>query len=220
MKKIIITIAAIAVSASALAQVSVSAGYLNQASKQVVTLSESTTKNDDWCANGAFVQGTYSYPISANFDFNAGLKFSYLSRTTTGRTDLGDIHLADAERVRKEYYLQIPLTASYTYKIDKDFAVIAFAGPSLSFGLSSKTNVSYNVMGQNKKEVVNNYEKDDEGNISYKPFNLYLGGGIGAEYKKMLRLSISYDFGLLNRSAIQDVKLTENLLSVGVSFLF
>lgn len=220
MKKIILVAASIAVSVSAFAQMSVSAGYLNNASKQEVKLSESTTQKDSWNSNGAYLQGTYILPLGLGLDLNAGVRFAWLTNTSTGNFDLAGVHLADATAVNNEFYLQVPVTASYTYRFNRDLSLYAFAGPSLSFGLASHTDYTYKVLGAEKKETVNNYAKDDEGNRSYNIFNLYLGGGLGVEFRDMLRLSVSYDFGLLNRSAVENVKLTENLLSVGVSFLF
>ena len=61
---------------------------------------------------------------------------------------------------------------------------------------------------------------DDDGNRSYKTGNVFLGGGIGVDFKKMVRVNVSYDLGLVNRSTADNTRLTENLLSVGVAFLF
>ena len=220
MKKIIIAVAALAVSVSSFAQVSVGAGYLNSSATQVTTISEGTTNTANASSNGFYVQGLYAYPLASGLDLNAGLKFYWDTRTSTGNVDFGGVHFADATAVTKEAYLALPVNVSYGYSINKDVRIFAFAGPTFSLGLSSKTNVTTSVLGQTSTDTIDNYAKDDEGNRSYKTGNVFLGGGIGVDLMKMVRVNVSYDFGLVNRSTADKTKLTENLLSVGVAFLF
>ena len=100
------------------------------------------------------------------------------------------------------------------------YAYFAFAGPSLAIGLSSKTDVTAAVLGQSSTTNVDNYGKDDEGNCSYNRTNLYLGAGLGVDLMNMVRVSLGYDFGLLNRSAVDKTTLKQNQFRIGVAYLF
>ena len=220
MKKVILAAAALAVSISSFAQISVGAGYVNDAYRQTINISDNTTNNSSFANNGFYLEGAYSYPLTTDFSLSAGLRFSWLGRTETGNYDLGSIHVGDATSKTKEMYLSIPVTANYAYAVNKDVRVFAFAGPSLAIGLSSKTDVTAAVLGQSSTTNVDNYGKDDEGNCSYNRTNLYLGAGLGVDLMNMVRVSLGYDFGLLNRSAVDKTTLKQNQFRIGVAYLF
>lgn len=220
MKKIILIAAAIAASVSSYAQVSVGAGYLNDASKSVYTINKTSTENKT-NSNGFYVQGMYGLPIVSSLNLNAGLKFSYLTNTESGNLDAAGVHLADATKDTKEMYLALPVLISYGVDITKDFSASLFAGPTFSLGLSSKSDVTTTVLGQSKTTNYDNYAKDDDGNASsYKRGNIFVGGGLNVDFRDMIRLTIGYDFGLLNRTTVDNTKLTQNQFFVGVSYLF
>ena len=220
MKRLILTAAAIAVSVSAFAQISVGAGYVNDAYRQTINISDNTTNNSKYANNGFYLEGAYSYALTNDFSLSAGLRFSSLGRTDNGNYDLGSLHLGDATAKTKEMYLSIPVTANYAYTINKDVRVFAFAGPSFAIGLSSKTDVTASVLGQSSTTNVDNYGKDDEGNCNYNRTNLYLGAGLGVDLMNMVRVSLGYDLGLLNRSAADNTTLKQNQFRIGVAYLF
>lgn len=220
MKRLILTAAAIAVSVSAFAQISVGAGYVNDAYRQTINISDNTTNNSKYANNGFYLEGAYSYALTNDFSLSAGLRFSSLGRTDNGNYDLGSLHLGDATAKTKEMYLSIPVTANYAYTINKDVRVFAFAGPSLAIGLSSKTDVTASVLGQSSTTNVDNYGKDDEGNCNYNRTNLFLGAGLGVDLMNMVRVSLGYDLGLLNRSAADNTTLKQNQFRIGVAYLF
>lgn len=220
MKRLILTAAAIAVSVSAFAQISVGAGYVNDAYRQTINISDNTTNNSKNANNGFYLEGAYSYALTNDFSLSAGLRFSSLGRTDNGNYDLGSLHLGDATAKTKEMYLSLPVTANYAYTINKDVRVFAFAGPSLAIGLSSKTDVTASVLGQSSTTNVDNYGKDDEGNCNYNRTNLFLGAGLGVDLMNMVRVSLGYDLGLLNRSAADNTTLKQNQFRIGVAYLF
>ena len=74
----------------------------------------------------------------------------------------------------KNDFEQLPVNVSYGYSINKDVRIFAFAGPTFSLGLSSKTAVTTSVLGQTNTETVDNYAKDDDGNRSCKTGNAFL----------------------------------------------
>lgn len=221
MKKIILSVVALAaISLSASAQVSVGAGYLNDATKSVYKVSNTSTENS-WCSNGFYVQGMYTLPIAKGFGLDAGVKFSYLHGEQSGDVNIGSLHLANATSKTNETYLAVPVFANYKYKINRDFSVFAFAGPTFSLGLTSKTDVTATVLGQSKTTNYDNYAKDDDGDASdYKRGNIFLGGGLGVDLKNTFRISLGYDFGLLNRTSVDNTTRTQNQFYVGVAFLF
>ena len=220
MKKFIIAVAALAVSANAFAQISVGAGYLNDANKQVITISENTTNNSSFANNGFYVEGLYSLPLVAELSLNAGVRFSWLSRTETGDYNLGSLYLGDATAKSKDTYLSIPVTANYAYTINKDVRVFAFAGPTFALGLSSKTDVTASVLGQASTTNVDHFKKDDEGNRNSNRANIFLGAFLVVDVMNMVRISLGYDFGLLNRRAIENTTLKQNQVRIGVAYFF
>ena len=87
--------------------------------------------------------------------------------------------------------------------------------------MTSKTDVTATVLGQNKTTNYDNYAKDDDGDASdYKRGNIFLGGGLGVDLKNTFRISLGYDFGLLNRTSADNTTRTQNQFYVGVAFLF
>ena len=89
--------------------------------------------------------------------------------------------------------------------------VFAYAGPSLQMGLASTSKITVG----GTTNTTNNYDND-----SYGRMNVLVGGGIGADIADMLRLTVGYDFGLLDRNSSDNVSLKTSQLHVGVAYLF
>ena len=115
------------------------------------------------------------------------MKFYWDTRTSTGNADFGGVHLADGTAVTKEAYLALPVNVSYGYSINKDVRIFAFAGPTFSLGLSSKTNVTTTVLGQTKTDTIDNYAKDDvKSNFffsTFKKFSFQLISAVCIQHK-------------------------------------
>ena len=116
MKKIIITLALAAVAAlSANAQIGVGIGY--------GTKNFNDSDND---LGGLFVGASYNIPLASGLAVAPGIDFAMYS------------YKGDNVTV-KENYLAVPVLFNYAIEVADGFKLVPFAGPTLSSGLSSKT---------------------------------------------------------------------------------
>ena len=209
MKKVLMTLALVAVAAtSAFAQISVGAGYLANTQKSSYT-SGSTTTTTATPQNGAYLGADYTFDLGQGLGVVAGLKGAFLTNTKT-TTILG----VSGTTKTNELYLAVPVQCLYTYALSNDLKLFAFAGPSLSFGLSSKSTFTNNVTDD--VTVTDNYGD----NSDYGKFNVLLGAGVGVDVMNTVRIKAGYDIGLLNRSSADNTKVGDAQWYVGVAYLF
>lgn len=212
MKKVLLTLALAALATgSAFAQISVGAGYLSETQKN--TYSSGNNDNTTTTNLGGFYVGAdYTLDLGQGLGVMAGLKGVYYTHKGEGSF----ASVASADYKTKEFNLVVPVDVTYAYTITPDLKVFAFAGPSFSFGLSSKTDWKYTVLGNSTTTNVNNYDED----YKYKKFNLFLGAGVGVDVFDMIRVKAGYDIGLLNRSSADNTKINDAQWYVGVAYLF
>jgi hypothetical protein len=209
MKKVLMTLALVAVAAtSAFAQISVGAGYLNNTQKSTYT-SGSTSTTTTTPSKGAYIGADYTLDLGQGLGVQAGLKGTFLTHTETASL-LG----VTGTTKTNELYLAVPVQAVYTYALSNDLKLFGFAGPSISFGLSSKSTFTNNVTDD--VTVTDNYGDDSK----YGKFNLFLGAGVGADIMNTIRIKAGYDIGLLNRSSADNTKVGDAQWFVGVAYLF
>lgn len=193
MKKIITTLVAATVAmmgVSAFAQASVGVGYLSSPSKTKYN-STSTTRN----FNGFYVGADYNLNFfDTGVGMAPGLYFSYLGNDEDGRKT-------------NETYLTVPVMFNYGFEVSPAVRLSAFAGPSFALGLSSKTKAG--------SVETKNYDGD-----GYKQFDVLLGLGIAADINDLVRVSIGYDWGAIDRNGDIAGTMHRNQLHVGVAYLF
>ena len=123
---------------------------------------------------------------------------------------------ADSRKSRLSY-VEIPVLIKYGVKLSesvpglKDMAVIPFFGPTFSFGVGGKTEVEGDD-GVTKK-------RDSFSSRSFSRFDLGLKGGVGIEYN-MIYLELGYQWGLTNISQndLSDAYNRAFFLNFGVNF--
>ena len=214
MKKVLMTLALVAVAAtSAFAQISVGAGYLANTQKSTYT-SGSTSTTTTSPSKGFYVGADYTLDLGQGLGVLAGLKGSFLFNTETGSITLPILGTFTGTSKLTEIYLAVPVQAVYTYALSNDLKLFGFAGPSFSFGLSSKTKSTNNTTDD--VTVTDNYGE----NSDYGKFNLFLGAGVGADIMNTIRIKAGYDIGLLNRSSADNTKVGDAQWFVGVAYLF
>lgn len=203
------TLALVAVAAtSAFAQISVGAGYLSNTQKASYTAGNTTTTTTT-PSNGAYIGADYTLDLGQGLGVVAGLKGAFLTNTKTASL-LG----VTGTTKTNELYLAVPVLANYTYALSNDLKLFAFAGPSIAFGLSSKSTFTNNVTDD--VTVTDNYGDDSD----YGKFNLFLGAGVGVDVMNVIRIKAGYDIGLLNRSSADNTKINDAQWYVGVAYLF
>lgn len=215
MKKFILSIALVAAAATtAFAQIeglSVGAGYTTSTMK--VTATSGSTTNTDTQEFGGFYAGA-SYTVltlGPGIGITPGLYFSSVSYKKD-KDILGGVESGS------ESYLNLPI--NFSYKLDLvpgTLAIAPYVGPTFSLGLASKVKYE-NGSTTNTTDL---YGDDSD----YSKFNIAIGGGLALDIVDMIRVTVGYNYGLLNRyTGDQDpVKYNYNNntgFNFGVAYLF
>ena len=173
---------------TAYAQISVGAGYSN-----VTQRIKASGINKDITMHGLYAGMDYSIPISENISIVPGLYYEFSNGSADKLLNIGAASALLKGRL-EEHYIDIPFKFMFSipYQGNKFFA---FAGPTANIGVSSKLKGDIKVLGfELKGDFLDMYDKD-----IFESMDLMLGGGIGADLGKMLRLTLGYNIGMFNR---------------------
>ena len=209
MKKIITTVLAASLmllGTNAFAQLSVGFGFANAETKFNALGIVNAKAN----LNGFFAGGTYNLKIGqSGLGIAPGIYFSYLTKN--------DVDLKVTTMDFTETYVGVPVDINFTIPISDGIKGIIYAGPTFSYGISSKGKIGsteFDLYDGDLKEILTQTTS-----IDYKRFDVQLGGGIGLELYDMIRFTVGYDFGMMDRgSSILEIK--RNRLNVGVAYVF
>ena len=105
-----------------------------------------------------------------------------------------------------QYYLRVPVYGKYIFAADSDLKLFVYLGPEFNYTLSNS----------------------GAGEFVWRPgrFNresVYIGGGIGGDIQKHLRVRLGYEWGLLNEYADDlngNLKCHSTDFTFGVSYVF
>lgn len=212
----IVLAAALFAGTNAFAQLYPGVGYINS------TLSGQFNGNaqDPENSNGFYAGASFNVPVASGLGVAPGLYASYITNTKEGSASLGGIASGNSKTVFTEIALNVPVMANYTYALNRDAKVFAFAGPTFQLGLSSKavTNSNAEVLGVSGSS---NSTKDYYADGDYKKFNVYVGGGVGAEFAKIV-ITLGYDYGLMNLygGTTDNTYYKRSNLHIGVGYAF
>lgn len=231
------TVVAAAFAASASAQISVSAGYglMTQTGKSLIGDMDEDEDEGNVNLSGFYVNGSYEWKFLkkdwGTLALQPGITYQF-GADVDRKEDSGIKYRTSVT----EHYLDVPINVRYTYDLNSDIKLHAFAGPVLSFGLASiyKVKVEYeDVWAVNRLNLYNgkysvkssdeSYNaKDDYGDSGYSFFDLKLGIGFGVTFKERYSANIGYNFGLLNRTAKVDAGYVSHthVLQVGIGYNF
>ncbi len=205
MKKIFAAAAALLMlaGANAFAQISVGAGYLNSTLDSKYN-GNKVSEGARGSMNGFYVGASYNLKFG-EFGIAPGIYYSFL-----GGSDKAILN-TDVKAV--EQAINVPVNFNYGYNLN-GVRLFAFAGPTVQFGLSSKSTTTNSGVS-----VVTNYYAD---NSNYSRFNLYLGGGLGADLMDQIQVTVGFDYGVLNLYKGSDSKASQHRynLKLGVAYLF
>lgn len=220
MKKIfatILTASLMLVATNAFAQLSATAGYLNTTETTTVTTtsgSTTTTSSASADLNGFFVGANYGIDIPAvnGLGAVAGVNASFLfgSNHYDGLWGLGARTVKDSEIA-----LNVPINLTYSYALNGDTKLFAFAGPTLQFALSNKSVTIFDSDKDTKHETDNLGGDDPARN----PFNLLIGGGIGAQVSG-IQITVGYEHSLLNYATADNTNIGRSIIKIGVGYAF
>ncbi len=203
MKKTILTVMLAAVTAvSSFAQASIGAGYLESYKK-----SGSTSSSQ----NGFYFGVDKNIGDFGDFAVTPGIYLEYV--TSSEAADF--FGLAGASGKSTEMYLDIPVNFSYGADLG-GARLFAYAGPTLSFGCLSNIESSASVLGKSTgSRTVDQYAD----NSNYSRFDIMIGGGVGLDIN-VLRLTVGYNYGLVDRYGSDNYDLHRSNLHFGIAYLF
>ena len=212
MKKIAIILAAAAMllaGTNANAQLQVGAGYLN--STQTITNSESVN------TNGFYAGLSYNIPLVAGLGVVPGLYYSMLGGKSANGLNLGFIAL-NRESKFTEHAINVPVYLNYGFPLMDDFKFLVFAGPTVQYGLSSKSKTTGSVTGALDGGTQNTVDNYADG--KYNRLNVYVGGGLAMNAGRM-QVSVGFDYGLMDLlPKDENVKSNRYNIKIGVAYLF
>ena len=218
MKKIIAAVFAAALmlaGTNAFAQISVGAGYINSN----LSGQYNGNKIDPQNTNGFYVGGSYNVGVASGLSVAPGVYFSMLAKVTEdgASLNLGGLGTIaqNAKSTFTEMAVNVPVMANYAYELTRDAKVFAFAGPTFQFGLSSQVKTDNSGVLSNTN-ITNYYDSDSP---YYNRFNIYVGGGIGAQFGKII-VNVGYNYGLMNLYAgsTDNTNYHRANLTIGVSY--
>lgn len=201
MKKVLALVAAVMLlGGTAMAQASFGVGYMNPTH---ISLNDSNM-------NGCYVGFDYNIHLSDNFGIAPGVYASYAHKAQESTSVLGSGKVA-----LSEVYVGVPVNLNYSLKLAPDFALSLYAGPTLAYGVMSKSKGDINILGIGGSTEGNLYD-----GTNYKPLDLLVGGGVAFDYAEMFRVSIGYNYGILDRDSRDNGTYNRNYLHMGIAYLF
>ena len=207
MKKFILIVAALFVGTLAQAQITANGGYIHafENSKYRSLTGDAYTPYQG-SLDGFYVGANYYYSLDRYVSGLAVLPGANISAL------FGRHAHSNAHRV-SELALNIPVHASYTYKINDNFHVFGQTGPAFQFAFT------HNVR-DNQGTTYSLLKKNNLFGESRTFFNLFWGITAGVEVSELLRIEVGFDFGFLNQSLVEGYKVSRNFLHFGVGYLF
>ena len=162
--------------------------------------------------NGFNIGLDYDFSLIRNtLYFQVGLNYTYLNdsyvKNVVGIDYTGDWN---------EHYLNLPIRVKCDFRVHEKIRLFAYAGPTISQGLSSKLSYrgrvgeaavgySYNYFN-GKSSVTGTLDEAAkpifEGLVpdnAYRSFDVLMGGAIGAEFLNLIEVSVGFDGGLVNK---------------------
>ena len=223
MKRIFLATVLAFIAVSASAQFNIGAGYLHSTATYQA---KSGADVNNTLSNGFYAGLGYEMSLMKGLGLSAGIYYSYLYSDDAGSTAIGTIATGTLKTNLKEHYINIPVAVNFGYELAPSLRLFAFGGPTLSVGLGSVSHydASVSVIGINLSDSgdSDNYAGTDDKASPYGRFDLLLGIGAGVDFLGKYRLTVGYDWGMLNRNVDTESPAIRhrNQLKVGVAYVF
>ena len=191
MKKLFLSILVAALTAvCASAQLYVGAGY-----SYSPTASKAGKITERFDRNGFYIQAGYGLNVGKHLGIVPGLEYEVVTKT-------------EDEVKSPEQYLNIPVKVTYGFSLGNIVELGAFVAPTFSMGLTSKAKAD--------DESIDLYGEDG----LYKRGDFRVGLGVYCDLIEKVRINLNYNFGVVNRSKVDDTTLRRNGVQLGVAYLF
>ena len=186
------------------AQASFGVGYMNPTHP-------STTDE----LTGFYAGVDYNIPLAGNLGVAPGVYYSYSFKNTSNTASAFGI-TATGKTNYTEQYINVPLNFNYGLDLAKDMTIRIYAGPTFSYGLSSTYKADGSVAGISASTGA----KSLYDNENYKKFDVLVGGGVAFDYAQQFRISLGYNYGVLDRNASDNAAFHRSYLHMGIAYLF
>ena len=191
MKKLFLSILVAALTAvCASAQLYVGAGY-----SYSPTASKAGKITERFDRNGFYIQAGYGLNVGKHLGIVPGLEYEVVTKT-------------EDEVKSPEQYLNIPVKVTYGFSLGNIVELGAFVAPTFSMGLTSKAKVDDTSLDM--------YGEDG----FYKRGDFRVGLGVYCDLIEKVRINLNYNFGVVNRSKVDDTTLRRNGVQLGVAYMF
>lgn len=191
MKKLFLSILVAALTAvCASAQLYVGAGY-----SYSPTASKAGKITERFDRNGFYVQAGYGLNVGKHLGIVPGLEYEVVTKT-------------EDEVKSPEQYLNIPVKVTYGFSLGNIVELGAFVAPTFSMGLTSKAKVDDTSLDM--------YGEDG----FYKRGDFRVGLGVYCDLIEKVRINLNYNFGVVNRSKVDDITMRRNGVQLGVAYMF
>ena len=191
MKKLFLSIVVAAATAiCANAQLYVGAGY-----SYSPTASKAGKITERFDRNGFYIQAGYGLNVGKHLGIVPGLEYEVVTKT-------------EDEVKSPEQYLNIPVKVTYGFSLGNIVELGAFVAPTFSMGLTSKAKVD--------DTSVDMYGEDG----FYKRGDFRVGLGVYCDLIEKVRINLNYNFGVVNRSKVDDITMRRNGVQLGVAYMF
>ena len=191
MKKLFLSILVAALTAvCASAQLYVGAGY-----SYSPTASKAGKITERFDRNGFYIQAGYGLNVGKHLGIVPGLEYEVVTNT-------------EDEVKSHEQYLNIPVKVTYGFSLGNIVELGAFVAPTFSMGLTSKAKVDDTSLDM--------YGEDG----FYKRGDFRVGLGVYCDLIEKVRINLNYNFGVVNRSKVDDTTMRRNGVQLGVAYLF
>ena len=191
MKKLFLSILVAALTAvCASAQLYVGAGY-----SYSPTASKAGKITESFDRNGFYIQAGYGLNVGKHLGIVPGLEYEVVTKT-------------EDEVKSPEQYLNIPVKVTYGFSLGNIVELGAFVAPTFSMGLTSKAKVDDTSLDM--------YGEDG----FYKRGDFRVGLGVYCDLIEKVRINLNYNFGVVNRSKVDDITMRRNGVQLGVAYMF
>lgn len=191
MKKLFLSIVVAAATAiCANAQLYVGAGY-----SYSPTASKAGKITERFDRNGFYIQAGYGLNVGKHLGIVPGLEYEVVTKT-------------EDEVKSPEQYLNIPVKVTYGFSLGNIVELGAFVAPTFSMGLTSKAKVDDTSLDM--------YGEDG----FYKRGDFRVGLGVYCDLIEKVRINLNYNFGVVNRSKVDDITMRRNGVQLGVAYMF
>ena len=200
------------IGATSYAQISISAGYDNSTLTNAIYSNEVAS---NVLYHGFYAGVGYTIPIVAGLSITPGVYFESIHANHVTDMQTFGLRFSGSDK-----YLSAPLYVSYGFDLSSSVRLSVFAGPTATLGLSSviKGYGAYKNSNIKTEETISEAYKEGY----WKRFDVMLGGGLGIELLRHIRITVAVNFGMIDRQKTKmfDLPIKRNQLVAGVTYVF